>query len=212
MSFLPVILLALAAFAAAAFVLRLPRGAWALFGAALLFGLTGYALHGSPGRGGAPKIAAGNQSETGEAMVEARRAMFDPAQPRAQFVTVADGFARRGQYADAAGILNGALDRDPGDAEAWLALGNALVEHADGMLTPAALHAYGRAETLAPEHPGAPFFLGVALIRSGRLAEARGLWADLLERAPADAGWRSLLQERLDRLDQLIAQAGGGPR
>lgn len=209
MSFLPVILLAVAAFAAAAFVLRLPRGAWALFGAALLFGLAGYALQGSPGRGGAPKSAAAGSSETGEAMVEARRQMFDRAAPPAGFITLADGFARRGQYADAAAILRNAVAEDPRNPEAWLALGNVLVEHADGQLTPAALYAYGRAESLAPNHPGAPFFLGVALIRSGRPAEARQLWADVLARAPADAEWRPALEERLARLDQLVAQTGG---
>jgi cytochrome c-type biogenesis protein CcmH len=38
--------------------------------------------------------------------------------------------------------------------------------------------------------------------------EARQLWADMLERAPADAPWREGLKERLDRLDVLIAQMG----
>lgn len=208
MSFVPVILLAALAFALAAFGLRLPRGAWTLFGAALLFGLTGYALQGSPGQAGAPKAAAENRTDTGEGLVEARRQMFEPGQQPSRFVTVADGFARRGQYADAAGILNGAIEENPRDAEAWLALANALVEHADGQLTPAALHAYGRAEALAPDNPAAPFFLGVALIRGGRLVEARGLWADLLERTPADAEWRPLLAERLERLDLLIGQMG----
>ena len=61
---------------------------------------------------------------------------------------------------------------------------------------------------MQPDHPAAPFFLGVALIRGGRLAEARQLWADLLERAPADADWRPELQQRLERLDALISQVG----
>ena len=208
MSFVPAIVLAALAFALAALVLRLPRAAWSLFGAALLFGLTGYALQGSPGRGGAPKPPAEDLAGAGEGLVEARRQVFGPGQPPSRFVTVADGFARRGQYADAAAILNGAIDENPQDTEAWLALGNALVEHAEGQLTPAALYAYGRAEALDPASPAAPFFLGVALIRSGRLAEARSLWADLLERTPAEAEWRPLLAERLDRLDVLIAQTG----
>lgn len=210
MSFLPVILLAALAFALGAFALRLPRGTWALLGAALLFGLAGYSLQGSPGQGGAPAEGRSNAATPdGEAAVAARRALFDPTQPPSRFVTVADGFSRRGQFADAAGILRGAVARDPQDTEAWLALGNALVGHADGQITPAAIYAYGRAEALDPGHPGPPFFLGVALIRGGRLAEARGVWADTLRRAPADAEWRPALEERLARLDQLIAQSGG---
>lgn len=209
MSFIPVILLAGLAFAFGALALRLPRGTWALFGAALLFGLAGYALQGSPGQGGAPAAGTARAAiPDGEAAVDARRALFGPTQPPSRFVTVADGFARRGQFADAAGILRGAVERDPQDTEAWLALGNALVEHADGQFTPAALLAYGRAEALQPEHPAVPFFVGVALIRGGRLAEARGLWADTIERADADAEWRPALEERLARLDELIAQTG----
>ncbi|MGN6499993.1 MAG: tetratricopeptide repeat protein [Tsuneonella sp.] len=210
MSFLPVILVAALAFAAAVLVLRLPRSGWALFGAALLFGLAGYALQGSPGEPGAPKQGVeGGEAGAGDALIEARRSLFDPDQPPSHFVIVADGFARRGQYGDAAGILRGALERDPADTEAWIALGNDLVEHADGQLTPAALYAYGQAEKLAPQSPAAPFFLGVALIRSGRLQEARSLWSDLLAKAPADAAWRPQLKERLDRLDVLIAQFSG---
>jgi cytochrome c-type biogenesis protein CcmH len=207
-SFLPAILLAALAFAAAAFVLRMPRSAWALFGAALLFGLAGYALQGSPGLAGAPRTAIEDADNSGEALVDARRELFG-TRPPSHFVTVADGFARRGQYADAAGILTGATRENPDDVEAWIALGNALVEHAEGQLTPAALYAYGRAESLQPEHPAAPFFLGVALIRGGRMAEARQLWADLLAHAPTDAEWRPALQERLERLDVLIEQVGG---
>ncbi|GGD89589.1 hypothetical protein GCM10011515_06540 [Tsuneonella deserti] len=207
MTFLPIILLAAVAFVVAVFVLRLPRTGWALFGAALLFGLAGYALQGSPGQAGAPKAAIPEAADAGVALVEARRELFGPAPP-SRFVTVADGFARRGQFADAAGILRASLEKNPGDAEAWLALANALVENAEGQLTPAAVFAFGKAEQVDPESPGPGFFLGVALINSGRPVEARQLWADMLARAPADAPWRAGLKERLDRLDVLIAQMG----
>ena len=206
MSFVPVILLAAAALAVLA--LRLPRAGWPLFGAALLFGLAGYALQGTPGEAGAPKEPAIKRTEAGVALVEARRELFGPVPP-SRFVTVADGFARRGQYADAAGILRGSLEQDPRDAEAWLALGNALVENAEGQLTPAAIYAFNQAERIDPASPGPGFFLGVALIRSGRPLEARKLWADMIGRAPQDAPWRAALQERLARLDSVIARIGG---
>jgi cytochrome c-type biogenesis protein CcmH len=206
-SFVPIILVALAAFAFAVLALRLPRGGWTLFAAALLFGLAGYALQGSPGHAGAPKQGEPQAADVGVALVEARRELFGPAPPP-QFVTVADGFARRGQFADAAGILRASLDEQPNDPEAWLALANALVENADGQLTPAAMYAFSRAERAAPGNPGPGFFLGVALINSGRPTEARQLWGDMLSRAPADAPWRAGLKERLERLDVLIAHLG----
>lgn len=205
MTFLPIILLAAAAFALAALALRLPRAGWTLFGAALLFGLAGYALQGSPGQAGAPESAIATAADAGVALVEARRELYGPTPP-SRFVTVADGFARRGQFSDAAGILRGSLDKNPQDPEAWLALANALVENAEGQLTPAAMYAFSQAERQDPSSPGPGFFLGVALINSGRPAEARRLWSDMLARAPADAPWREGLKERLDRLDLLIAQ------
>ena len=207
MSFVPIILVALAAFAIAVLALRLPRAGWTLFAAALLFGLAGYALQGSPGQAGAPKAGESQAAEQGVALVEARRELFGP-EPPSPFVTVSDGFARRGQFADAAGILRASLDKQPNDPEAWLALANALVENADGQLTPAAMYAFSRAERAQPDDPGPGFFLGVALINSGQPTRARQLWGDMLARAPADAPWRAGLKERLDRLDVLIAQMG----
>lgn len=207
MSWLPIVLLAAIAFVIAAFVLRMPKGSWALLGAALMLGLAGYALQGLPGYAGAPKEARIGEDRNGTAMVEARRELFDPDVAPARFVTVSDGFARRGQFGDAAGILRSALRDDPEDGEAWLALGNALVEHANGMLTPAALFAYTKAEQYLPGHPGPAYFLGVSLIRSGRFMEARGLWIDALASAPEDAPWRESLEQRIARLDEMIAQA-----
>ncbi|MBD3729443.1 MAG: tetratricopeptide repeat protein [Sphingomonadales bacterium] len=209
MSWLPIILLGAIAFVVGAFVLRLPRPAWPVLGAALMFGLAGYALQGSPGYAGAPKEYAEDASGGGAALVDARRELFDATVAPSHWITVSDGFARQGQYLDAAQILSGAVEQDPKDGEAWLALGNALVEHADGMLTPAALYSYGKADALLPDNPAPAYFLGVALIRSGQLGQARQLWAETLARAPADAPWRELLAQRLARLDELIAQMGG---
>ncbi|MGX7953016.1 tetratricopeptide repeat protein [Tsuneonella sp. HG249] len=207
MSFVPIILLAGAAFAFAALALRLPRSGWTLLGAALMFGLAGYALQGSPGQAGAPKAAIAETAE-GSELVEARRAIYGPAQP-SRYVTVADGFARRGQYADAAGILRSSLAASPDDPEAWLALANAITEHAGGQLTPAAVFAFERAERADPGQPGPGFFMGVALIRNGRLQQARDIWARMLAAAPPDAVWREGLEERLTRLDRLIAESDG---
>ena len=123
---------------------------------------------------------------------------------------IADALARHGQYADAAEVLRGAVERDPGNAEAWLAMGNALVGHAEGTISPAALYAYGEAARAAPDSPGPPFFTGLALIRSGRLTEGRAVWAGLLARTPANAPWQADLRQRLAELDRFLASQPGG--
>ena len=209
MTWLLVLAMAVATFVIAAFVLRMPRAGWALFGAALMLGMAGYALQGSPAQEGAPRSATPEATPEGAAMVEERRALFDPDFPPSRFVVTADGFSRRGQYAEAAEFARGAVEENPEDTEAWLALGNALVEHADGQLTPAALYAFSEAERTDPEHPGASYFLGLAFLRSGRPNEARDLWRELVERAPDDAGWKPLMEERLARLDAMLGRIGG---
>lgn len=207
-----VALLAVAAFAMIAFGLKAPRGGREAIAAALVLGIAGYALQGTPGLPGAPKAPAEEVSRNASAMVDARGKVSDSSLPPSdRWVVIADGLARNGRYADAAEVLRGAVEANPGNSEAWLAMGNALVAHADGMLTPAGLYAFRRAARADPDAPGPPFFLGLAFAQSGRYAEARQLWADLLARAPADAPWRGPLADQLRKLDAFIAAQGRAP-
>lgn len=205
--------LALAAFVLAAVVLRAPRRNWEAIGAALMLGIAGYGLQASPGLPSAPKAPAERVSGDPEALVRARAQVTKSGIPtNDRWIVIADALARNGQFADAAEILRGAVARDSKNAEAWLAMANALVAHAEGQLTPASIYAYRRAAEAAPAHPGPPFFFGLALAQSGRFAEARALWSRLLEQTPPDAPWRADLQDKLARLDRLIAaQQSGGP-
>jgi len=207
MTWVIVIALALVVFGTIAFVFRLPRQAWEVIGAALLLGVAGYAFQGSPGQPGAPKAPVekvdGDQSAA-EIAERQKLAAGDIAGDK--HVIIADALARHGQYADAAEVLRGAVEQDQANAPAWLAMGNALVAHADGTISPAAIYAYGQAAKAAPGSAGPPFFLGMALIQSGRLAEGRAIWADLLARSPKEAPWRGDLEKRLAELDSFVAQ------
>jgi cytochrome c-type biogenesis protein CcmH len=211
MSWLMAIALALAAFAAAVVAFRVPRSGWTTVAAALVLGLAGYALQATPGLPGAPAGArTAGSGETAWALVDERKSMVgDDARSDSDALVVADAYARRGQFADAAGILRTVVAKHPHDAEAWLALGNALVEHADGALTEPALLAYRRAAELDPGGVGPGYFLGLALIRQGQLGRASALWRGTLESAAPDAAGRDVLALRLGRLDELLTQAGG---
>ncbi|AOL94532.1 tetratricopeptide repeat protein [Porphyrobacter sp. LM 6] len=199
--------LALAAFAAAVLVLRLPREGFGIFGAALVFGLAGYAWQGSPGQPSAPKSETAIADNQGEAMVEGRAALFAGTQPPSAYQLTSDAFARRGRFADAAAILQKGLRDNPQDQQGWLALGLALVGHADGIVTPAAVEAFGRAQAIDPAHPGAEYFLGYAYLQSGEIRAARNVWAGLLERSPPEAPWVEGLSAEVARLDDMIARA-----
>lgn len=202
-----ILALALVAFAIAAFMLKLPREGFAVFGAVLLFGLVGYAWQGSPGQPGSPKQPQAQTSETGEEMVEARRQLFDPVRPKPDYLMLSDGFARRGQFGDAASLLRTGLQNNPDHLEGWLALAMALTGHADGTVTPAAYFAYSKAREIDPANPGADYFLGFSFLQTGEIRAARDTWARLLENSPEDAPWRPDVQAQVTRLDEMIANA-----
>ncbi|CCA92329.1 tetratricopeptide repeat protein [Novosphingobium sp. PP1Y] len=211
MTWVLVVVLAVVAFVAIAFVLKAPRSGWEAIAAALVLGIAGYASQASPGLPAAPKAASEQVSKDAAAMVDARGKVSDSSLPPSdRWVVIADGLARNGRYGDAAEVLRGAVDADPKNTEAWLAMGNALVSHADGLLTPAALYAFRKAALSDPDAPGPPFFLGLAFAQSGRYAEARQLWSDLLERAPEDAPWRAPLADQLSKLEAFLAGQSGG--
>jgi cytochrome c-type biogenesis protein CcmH len=48
---------------------------------------------------------------------------------------------------------------------------------------------------MAPGHPGARFFFGLALARSGQRQEAVAIWRDILQTAPKNADWRPLVEQ-----------------
>ena len=208
-----VLLLGIAAvvFAVLAFVLKIPRPAWELTAATLLFGLAGYAIQGHPGLASAPRAPVENQQTADAAIIRQRQAMGSNFGRGQSWLVMADALTRQGQFRAAADLLDAAIKKNPDDADLWVALGNALTGHSEGAITPAARFAFVRAATIDPNHPGPPFFLGMALAQSGHLVEARAMWTDLLQRSPGDAPFRRDLVARLARLDQLIAMSEGKP-
>lgn len=211
MTWLLILAAAAVVFAGLVVLLKLPRVGWELVAAALLVGIAGYALQGHPGRAGAPKPPVETNATADEALIAQRQSMGAAFGSGQSWMIIADGMSRRGQFASAAQVLRKGLERSPKDPDLWVALGNALVAHSEGFISPAAQYAFQRAAMLSPQHPGPPFFMGLALAQSGRLGEARAIWAELLARAPQDAPWKSDLEARLARLDAMIAQGAPAP-
>lgn len=174
------------------------RGAMLKFAAAaLMLGSAGYALSGRPGLAGSPRAASSHVAPI--PLTRLRQAFYGSFTPSERWFVIADSYAQRGKTADAVGIMRSAIREHPDDAALWVGLGNALVDHA-GVLTPASQLAYARALALAPDHPAAPFFLGLALARSGNRDGALGLWHELLAGAPAQASWRPLVEDAISAL------------
>jgi cytochrome c-type biogenesis protein CcmH len=173
-------------------LLRVRGPAFTASAAALLLGGAGYALQGSPEVPAAP--AQNSEGRDVFPLTEARHAFFGNFTPAEPWLRMSEALARDGNSADAVGILENAVKRYPGDAQLWIGLGNALVDHARG-LTPAAELAYRRAEEVTPGYPGPPFFYGLALARSGDREGALKLWQGILAKSPKDASWRPLVEQ-----------------
>lgn len=173
--------------------------------AALLLGASGYAFQGSPGSPGAP--ARGGDAHDIFPLTEARHAFYGSFTPAETWLRMSEALARDGKSEDAVGILQNAVKRYPGDPQLWIGLGNALVDHARGLTPPAEL-AYQRAAELAPVHPGAPFFYGLARARSGDRDGAIAIWRRILVNAPRDAEWRPLVEQGVAALSRQPSATG----
>jgi cytochrome c-type biogenesis protein CcmH len=167
--------------------------------AALVLAGAGYAYQGNPDLPGSP--ASGALAHDFVPLSAARHAFFGNFSPEESWMSMAEGLARSGDTEDAVGLLQNAVHRYPGDPQLWIGLGNALVDHARGLTPPAQL-AYQRAAELAPGHPAAPFFYGLALARSGDREAAVELWKRALAKAPPHAEWRPLIEQGVAALSK----------
>jgi cytochrome c-type biogenesis protein CcmH/NrfG len=205
MGWLILVLMAIAAFVAVWRFGRLDRAGLQLLAAALLLALAGYAWQGRPDLAGSPKAPPQTEAVPDSAFAQMRQDMLGRFDTADRWLTIAEGFQRRGDTRGAAGLIRSALREHPDNAILWIGYGNALVIHAGGLITPAAQLAFERAAQLAPDHPAPRFFFGLALAQSGRLDEAERVWRALIDGAPADAPWRAQVEQQLQMLEQARA-------
>jgi cytochrome c-type biogenesis protein CcmH len=194
-----ILLLLVASSLGALWLLRVRGGLLTAAAAALLIGASGYAFQGRPDLPGAP--AQGSEGRDVFPLTDARHAFFGHFSAAESWLLMSEALARDGHSEDAVGILQNAARRYPGDAQLWIGLGNALVDHAHG-LTPAAELAYQRAAEVAPGYPAPRFFYGLALARSGDREGALAQWREILATAPPDASWRPLVEQGVAALSR----------
>ena len=208
-TWIAIAILALASLGVALFFAREGRRVWTLLASALVFALAGYAWQGAPDLPAAPRQAQQRVSPASDALIESRRGFYnvEGIQP-SRYVVIADGFSRRGQHADAAGLLRNGVSENPRDAEAWLALAMALAEHTRGRVTPPVDYAFARAREAAPDNPAPDYFRGLLAMRAGDLGGARDFWAQAIADIPEDARGRAYVAAQLERLEGVIGVLG----
>lgn len=218
MGWLVMLVLAIATAAGLWRFVRSDLAALQFLGAALLLALAGYAWQGRPALEGRPKPPPARQQLPESEFSATREDMLGRFDNAARWLTIAEGYQRRGDTQSGAQVIRSALREHPNDADLWVGLGNALVVHNDGMMSPAAQLAFRRASTIAPDHPGPRYFYGLALAQGGQLDEAERIWSELVAQAPPDAEYRTMIEERLQMLQQqrtmqtpMPAGSGGQP-
>jgi len=182
---------------------KLPRAAYELTGAALLLGIAGYAWQGQPGMAGVSVQPTEKANSFDDSSIKSRNDLGERFGSAQEWLVFSDSLNRSGKHGAAANYLRNGVKEHPEDPDLWVGLGNALVVHADGVITPAAQFAFQKAADISPEHPGPPFFMGLAFAQSGKIDQARAIWSELLKRAPEDAPWRQDLESRLAAIEQM---------
>ena len=178
------------------------KGALQFLGAALCLALAGYAWQGHAGMAGRPKAPPAREQLPDSEFAETREDMLGRFDRAARWLTIAEGYQRRGDTENGVEVIRSGLRAYPQDPDLWVGLGNALVIHNDGMMSPAAQLAFQRAAQIAPEHPGPRYFFGLALAQGGQFDEAERIWRQLVAEAPPGAEYRQMIEERLQALQQ----------
>ncbi|MBT2185766.1 tetratricopeptide repeat protein [Sphingobium nicotianae] len=183
---------------------RLPLRKLAPIATALLLGLAGYAWQGSPGLAGKPVAPGVERVRFDEALAKKRSEIGERISGATRWLVISDGYARRGDTQNAVNIFQSGLREFPNDANLWVGLGNALVMHGEGTLTPAADYAFKQAIRLQPDGISPNYFYGLALAESGQFERARDIWLRLAARLPEKFELREELIRNVALLQALI--------
>lgn len=186
-----------------------PRRLWTIPATALTLGAAGYAWQGSPDVAGTSVAQKEERVEIDPEIVALRDALFGRFNFAWTHFMRSDAMTRIGARSTAVRAMLLAVQQGPRDPAVWTGLGMAFADHDGGLVSPASRFAFDRAMAVHPTHPGPPFFLGLAYVRAGQLAEARTYWARAVELAPAEASYREALVMQLERLDRVIAMQAG---
>lgn len=190
---------------------KLGKGGLELTGATLMLALAGYAWQGHPDVTGNP-VQAVDQTAPSDVPTTLRNEREGNVLTENQWLSLADALIQAGKTQAAVSILGEGTRKAPTNPDVWVGLGNALVVHNNGQISPAASYAFEKAAQIAPNHPGPPFFLGLGLAQAGKMDEAGEIWRGLLARAPADAPWKADLEARLAQIGQLPSGGQGTPQ
>jgi len=130
----------------------------------------------------------------------------NPADGRG-WAVLAPVLVRMGRYDEAVQALHNSIKYNGENAVRRADLGEAIAGAANGVVTAEAKTEFERSVALDPNEPKANYFLGLAAEQDGRKDDAASIWRVMLDKAPPNAPWRSLIQTSLERVTGVRAPA-----
>lgn len=200
-------LLAATSLAVLMWLVRRNNGLWQVAAAAILLGMTGYALQGRPATPSSPAKSQAAKEDAAVHLVDMRADMDQPFGGAKRWLITADSFAKQGDYRLSASYIQAGLRQNPEDPDLWSALGLQLMLASDGQMSPPAQLAFDKARTIRPNYPSPYYFAGLSRLFGGDVDGAILLWEKTLSLATPKAKWRPRMEAQLAGAKALKAQA-----
>jgi cytochrome c-type biogenesis protein CcmH/NrfG len=201
-------LLAAVSLSALVLIGRLQKGYWQIAAAAVLLGMTGYALQGRPSVQSAPAKSLAAKEDAAVQLVEMRADMDQSFGGAKRWLVTADAFAKQGDYRLSASYIQAGLKQNPNDPDLWSALGLQLMLASNGEMSLPAQLAFDKARTIRPNYPAPYYYAGLSRLFSGNIDSAILFWEKALSLATPNAKWRPRLESQLAGAKALQAQVG----
>jgi cytochrome c-type biogenesis protein CcmH len=189
------------------YCVRSSKGLWQVAGAAVLLGMTGYALQGRPSLPTAPAKPLESSATGATQLVEIRADMDESFGSAKRWLVTADSFAKQGDYSLSASYIQSGLRTEPENADLWSALGLQLMLASEGQMSPPAQLAFDKASAIRPKYPAPYYFTGLARLFAGDIDGAIVLWEKTVSLATPNAKWKTRIESQLQVAKALQAQA-----
>ena len=199
-------LLALLSLSVLGYCVRSSKGLWQVAAAAVLLGMTGYALQGRPSLPPASAQPIEANAAGATQLVEIRADMDESFGSAKRWLVTADSFAKQGDYPLSAAYIQSGLRSDPQNADLWSALGLQLMLASEGQMSPPAQLAFDKARAIRPNYPAPYYFAGLARLFAGDLDGAILLWEKTVSLATPKAKWKTRIESQLQAAKALQAQ------
>lgn len=188
-------------------LVRSSKGLWQIAAAAILLGMTGYALQGRPYTPTSIAKPLMASEVTAVQLVDIRADMDQSFGSAKRWLVTADSFAKQGDYPLAASYIQSGLKSDPENPDLWSALGLQLMLASEGQMSPPAQLAFDKARAIRPNYPAPYYFAGLARLFAGDLDGAILLWEKTVSLATPKAKWKAQIESQLAAAKTLQARA-----